>query len=271
MTTPGTQMDADSDQSVWGRLRSAVARQSLWWCGSPSPGWAAQCRACHGPARAGRIRCFQCDLHAQSAPGSLAAAVVPVAYAVKGGAHATDLWVYKSGGTDAQPAGRRLAVLLAVFLREHASCVWRAAGITGPTHVAVVPSGRGRQGPHPLRVLVQPYLCVPWTDLSPRAAGVSQQRDLDPDRFCAPRLPGARVLLLDDTWTSGASAQSAAMALRRAGAAAVAVIVLGRHLACRPGPGSAVVRAGPPVPPPAVACAAEAQPVCGRPDVRRST
>jgi orotate phosphoribosyltransferase len=42
------------------------------------------------------------------------------------------------------------------------------------------------------------------------------------------------VLLLDDTWTTGASAQSAAMALRRAGAASVATVVLGRHVAARP-------------------------------------
>lgn len=38
------------------------------------------------------------------------------------------------------------------------------------------------------------------------------------------------MLLLDDTWVSGASAQSAAAALKLAGARHVAVIVLGRHV-----------------------------------------
>jgi hypothetical protein len=38
------------------------------------------------------------------------------------------------------------------------------------------------------------------------------------------------VLLADDTWVSGGSAQSAAVALKLAGAARVAIVVLGRHL-----------------------------------------
>jgi adenine/guanine phosphoribosyltransferase-like PRPP-binding protein len=38
------------------------------------------------------------------------------------------------------------------------------------------------------------------------------------------------VLLLDDTWTSGGTAQSAAVALKRAGARSVTVVVVGRHL-----------------------------------------
>ena len=38
------------------------------------------------------------------------------------------------------------------------------------------------------------------------------------------------VLLIDDTWTTGANAQSAAAALKRAGAGPVAAVVIGRHL-----------------------------------------
>jgi hypothetical protein len=38
------------------------------------------------------------------------------------------------------------------------------------------------------------------------------------------------VLLLDDSWVSGASAQSASAALKLAGAGRVAIMVLGRHL-----------------------------------------
>jgi adenine/guanine phosphoribosyltransferase-like PRPP-binding protein len=46
-----------------------------------------------------------------------------------------------------------------------------------------------------------------------------------------PGLPmGADVLLLDDTWVSGGSAQSAAAALKLAGARTVALVVLGRHV-----------------------------------------
>jgi predicted amidophosphoribosyltransferase len=41
---------------------------------------------------------------------------------------------------------------------------------------------------------------------------------------------GARMLLLDDTYVSGARSQSAAAALRRAGAAATVIAPLGRVL-----------------------------------------
>ena len=116
-----------------------------------------------------------------------------------------------------------------------------AGGPAGPTHVAVVPSNRGRAGVHPLRALAEPYLRLPWAALAARPGADGRTRDLDPDRFAVPRLDGARVLLLDDTWATGASVQSAAMTLRAAGAAAVAAVVLGRHLV-RPGPAAAASR-----------------------------
>jgi glutamine phosphoribosylpyrophosphate amidotransferase len=58
-----------------------------------------------------------------------------------------------------------------------------------------------------------------------------QGRDLDIQRFYAERtVARADVLLIDDSWVSGASAQSAAAALKLAGARRVAIVVLGRHL-----------------------------------------
>lgn len=37
-------------------------------------------------------------------------------------------------------------------------------------------------------------------------------------------------MLVDDTWTSGASAQSAGAALQAAGASKIALVVFGRHI-----------------------------------------
>jgi predicted amidophosphoribosyltransferase len=48
-----------------------------------------------------------------------------------------------------------------------------------------------------------------------------------PDPWCA-AVRGSRVLLLDDTYVSGARAQSAAAALRRSGARSILVVPLGR-------------------------------------------
>jgi hypothetical protein len=100
-----------------------------------------------------------------------------------------------------------------------------------PTHACVVPSSRGRPGPHPLQELLRGCLALPWAVLLTQPGADPWMRALDPGRFRAARpLPGAAVLLLDDTWTSGGSAQSAAVALKRAGARSVATVVLGRHL-----------------------------------------
>jgi hypothetical protein len=157
--------------------------------------------------------------------------IAPVAYAAKGGHHATNLWRYKSDGPGAEAACAALRALLLVFLRDHGRCVWRRAGPPGPSHVAVVPSCRGRPGTHPLQAMATPYLSLPWVRWV-RQPGADGPAPLDPDprRFRPERIAGASVLLLDDTWTSGASATGAAAALRLAGARAVAVVVLGRHL-----------------------------------------
>jgi predicted amidophosphoribosyltransferase len=217
-------------------LLSGVVAAHAGALSAPVPFAAGLCRTCFGPAQAGGARCFQCRLHAECASGSLASVVVPVAYAVKGGPLARSLWLYKSSQAGAAAARCALTALLLVFLREHGPCVWREASwatparTAGPTHLAVVPSCRGRTGFHPLRSLAEPYLRLPWATLTARSGADGDTRDLDPGRFAASGLDGARVLLLDDTWTTGASAQSATMALRRAGASAVAVVVLGRHL-----------------------------------------
>ena len=74
-------------------------------------------------------------------------------------------------------------------------------------------------------------LALPWARLLTRPGADAWGRALDPGRFRAPgSVAGQVVLLLDDTWTSGGAAQSAAVALKRAGARSVAVVVAGRHL-----------------------------------------
>lgn len=213
----------------WQRLREQVSLLAEGLTApSPRPG-PGTCARCRGPAGPSRARCYQCHLQAEYLRGLLPDVVVPVAYAAKTGKHARNLWLYKSARPGAASARAALGTLLAVFLRDHGRCVWRSAQIARPTHVALVPSGRGRPGQHPLQALAAP-LALPRAGLSPRSAGSGPACGPDPERFAAQRVPGASVLLLDDTWTSGASATAAAAALRLAGARSVAVIVLGRHL-----------------------------------------
>ena len=216
-------------QAAWQRLRSQASRQALL-LSAPPPGAVGLCACCRGPARPGRMRCYQCDRYAECLPGLLPDVVAPIAYAAKGGPHATNLWRYKSGRPDAALARAALSTLLLVFLRDHGACVWRRAGMSGPTHAAVVPSRRGRPGVHPMQALAAPYLRLPWVRLELATHDDPAASHPDPSRFHSERIAGGAVALLDDTWTSGASATSAAAALRLAGASSVAVIVLGRHV-----------------------------------------
>jgi hypothetical protein len=214
----------------WDILRARVRAATAGLPAVPEPG-PGVCACCRGPSGRGFARCFHCCLHEESAPGLLADVVAPVACAPKGSRLATDLWLYKSDRPGAREAGETLLAMLLVFLHEEGSRVWQRAGIPPPACACVVPSGRGRPAPHPLQTLVRGCLALPWVPLLARPGADTWGRVLDPGRFCAPgSVTGQAVLLLDDTWTSGGTAQSAAVALKRAGARSVAVIVAGRHL-----------------------------------------
>ena len=192
------------------------------------------CRTCRGPAGAGFARCYQCELALSEAGGLLADAVAPVGYAVRGGPLAEDLRRYKSdraAAAEVAAAAARLRELLAGFLAGRGPSVWAAAGMTGaPTGVAVVPSGQGRPGAHPLAGLVRSCVALPLVRLAVVPAEI-HARGVNPSwvRVGDP-VAGRDVLVVDDTWVSGGSAQSAAAALKLAGARRVAIVVLGRHV-----------------------------------------
>ena len=149
----------DAGEAPWEILR----RRSRVYPPEP-PGRPGVCAVCRGPAGPGYTRCYQCARHELLGPGLLADAVVPVSYAVKGTAFAADLWRYKADRvplTQAAAARTSLLALLLAFLRDHGPCVWRQAGMAAPGCVAVVPTGYGRPGPHPLLDLAAPFLRLP--------------------------------------------------------------------------------------------------------------
>lgn len=163
-------------------------------------------------------------------------AVLPISYSVSGSPLHRALAGYKRfTGAPAQRLRLQLSVVLDLFLTGHELCLARRCGVEHFTLVTAVPSGnaeRDRHHPLPLvagrlavrtrgryeRLLTRSHLMLP-----PRTFHRRKYRKV---RFLA----GASVLLLDDTWASGTSAQSAAAALKSAGAAAVGCVVLGRHL-----------------------------------------
>jgi hypothetical protein len=190
------------------------------------------CRTCRGPVGAGFARCYQCELALSQAGGLLADAVAPIGFAVRGEQLAEDLRRYKSDRAVGAPeAAARLRESLAAFLRDEGDALWKRAGMSaGPSVVAVVPSGQGRPGAHPLVGIVRSCVDSPLVQLS-IVPEVIHIRGVDADWLrVTGSVTGADALVVDDTWVSGGSAQSAAVALKLAGAHRVAIVVLGRHI-----------------------------------------
>jgi predicted amidophosphoribosyltransferase len=212
----------------WAAARARVAQQSNY-LRNPLPPGPGVCSVCRGPVEAAYRRCWVCNQHI-SIPGSLLAdAVVPVAYGIKGEQHYQNLVAYKAKHP-AAVAQTRLRDLALVFLREHWRCLSAAAG--GPvSRLAIVPSTSGRVGPHPLARLIAPRIPLALVEAAPNAAYPAIDRTFHADRFRVRHdasQPLDRVLLLDDTWTTGARVQSMAHALKAAGATSVIAVVLGR-------------------------------------------
>jgi predicted amidophosphoribosyltransferase len=162
--------------------------------------------------------------------------VIPISYSVAHEGLHTALADYKRrGDLAAHRDARQLAATLWRFLAQHEACVATAACAGAFDLVTTVPSGdRDRDRHHPLREIVS-ELVGPSRDrharVLRRTTVAVEPRHFDPRRYsCDRALDGANVLLIDDTWTTGASAQSAAAALQAAGAGRVAAVVIGRHL-----------------------------------------
>lgn len=86
---------------------------------------------------------------------------------------------------------------------------------------------------HPLAELVGDRLGLPWIASAVNPDYGPDDHDFHADWF-TPFIRTSRTpihaLILEDTWTTGARAQSLAHALKTAGATTVAAIILGRHV-----------------------------------------
>jgi predicted amidophosphoribosyltransferase len=163
-------------------------------------------------------------------------AVMPISYSV---AHEQLHHVLAAYKRAPQPvAGRlqhELAAILWRHLSRHETCLAAIAGATRFDLVTTVPSGhRDRAHTHPLPRIVGDLIGptrARHRHLLRRSSTPVEPRTVDPDKYePTTRLSGESVLLIDDTWTTGASAQSAAAALNAAGSGPVAALVIGRHV-----------------------------------------
>jgi predicted amidophosphoribosyltransferase len=176
-------------------------------------------------------RCYAC------AHGGLwLDAVAPISYSVAGEQLHHALAGYKRlSGPVARRFGVELAAVLWRYLASHERCLAQATAVDSFELVTTVPSSdRDRDESHPLRQLVAEFV-GPTRDrhrrLLHRTNASTDAREFSVDKYnCPTDLSGRSVLLIDDMWTTGANAQSAAAALKAARAGPVAAVVIGRHL-----------------------------------------
>jgi predicted amidophosphoribosyltransferase len=193
----------------------------------------------HGPGvcascfnlTAGFDRCYACT-HQES----WLHVVAPISYSVAHEQLHHVLASYKRLSGDVADRLRiQLAAVLWRYLDRHETCLARATGVERFGLITTVPSSdRERDERQPLRRIVS-TLVGPTRGrhqrLLRRSEAFVPAHTFHAAKFIAVRpLDGEPVLLVDDTWTTGANAQSAASALRAAGAGPLAVVVIGRHV-----------------------------------------
>jgi hypothetical protein len=163
--------------------------------------------------------------------------VAPISYSVAHEQLHHVLASYKrSTGVVARRHQLELAAVLWRHLDRHEPCLARAAHIDRFDLVTTVPSSDPtRDDSHPLHRIVG-ELVAPTRGRHARRLLRTEPTAADPHEFSDHKyastepLDGESVLLIDDTWTTGANAQSAAAALKSAGASRVAALVIGRHV-----------------------------------------
>jgi hypothetical protein len=180
------------------------------------------CPVCHSAPGEGFYRCRSCFevFRAVSRPVEL---VVPISLCVKPSQLYRTLWGYKSAWTVStvrRDYRLQVAALIGRFLRDHGECIQKKAG-RGWDIITTVPSTRRPNEAHPLESVVQmPSNLKPLFRrvLGPGTVDISGRKADDRGFQLITKVTGMGILLLDDLYTKGARAQSAASTLQLAGA-----------------------------------------------------
>jgi hypothetical protein len=188
------------------------------------------CRVCAAPV-GGFDRCWRCE-QARRIVG-VADVVAPLTYAIAGTPSAALVRDYKNHPVRSVRECHSAVIngLVRLGITRHERCIGCAAGLAVSCRL-VIPSLTSRPGRHPFAELAHTMNVASDAVALMPAPDARCDRAIN-DKFLlqpAARLDGQHVLILDDVWTTGSNAQSAALAVRRAGAAAVSVMVVGRWL-----------------------------------------
>lgn len=178
----------------------------------------------------GYTRCYACAHGGRSLD-----AMVPISYSIAGEQLHHALASYKRlRGVVARRFMLGLAAVLWRHLALHERCLAHASGVKEFTLATTVPSSSQIADlAHPLNELASMVGLLHGRQerVLRRSVAPAAAHEFNPGKYEALRdVSGQVVLLIDDTWTKGANAQSAAAALKAAGAEAVAAVVIGRYV-----------------------------------------
>lgn len=192
------------------------------------------CGLCAGIWDTGFTSCYHCP--SWSMRTDLASRLGFVTYAVEGQQSGHIMYGYKAP-IPSHKNHQAVDLMNRYAIIRHWNCLNQSS--LGPlTHWATVPSVSKAGTSHPLHQINARLFgttTLPDVGLATAAEAV-KTRGLRPENFTVPhRIDNAHVLLIEDTWVTGGSAQSAAAALKRAGARAVTLLVIARWLDLRRG------------------------------------
>lgn len=214
------------DQAATARLTAALVSRAGGYLRNPVRQDRVTCKVCTTPV-SGYERCFRCNSH--RGLDGLADATAFLTYAVAGQQSGYVMRGYKAQ----RPVNEHVAIvimliLLGLAVHEHCPAI---LGGTPVTHWTTVPSLPAKPGEHPLHTIISRAGVGTELHLMP-GANVRHPREVNPGHFSTDRrMPeDSHVLLIDDTWTGGGHAQSAALALHGAGARWVSLLVVARWI-----------------------------------------
>lgn len=206
----------------------------LWTYITVLPSGEGVCDICHGVPNETYQTCYSCEdsIRQVSHPCRL---VIPISLSHWNTQLHHTLRSYKKPELPEKTRDTfslQIAALFHRFLVAHKTCIASQPGGDWDT-MTVVPSSQGRSGPHPLELALRRSRWIDQQmDVLLEPGDVQIDHNIASDAGFSPLkdVSGQKILLLDDTYTSGSRAQSAASALTKHGASVVAIVPAARYM-----------------------------------------
>ncbi|NYH80886.1 hypothetical protein FHR84_004258 [Actinopolyspora biskrensis] len=230
-----------TDEEIRTELRRQLTRRVGGFFHNTRKIHGVTCLVCAGPVSSNEDVCSRCAGHRAEFGDRLADRVLLLTY-VRGQQPRTQhqsahtVRAYKWPWSPVERCLNDLRLMVLAATRIHARCVAESAGRIWDS-VTFVPSRNRPGAEHPVAELARH---VAFRNRSENRLVLeigpgfdASERVVRTDQFVVPdgyreRVMGKHVLLVDDTWTSGAKMQSAAVALSDAGAEQVTALCVAR-------------------------------------------